>query len=726
MTDRTSLLITVQNPRPKEVAEGETVEFTIRREGGYVLEPLPIQVRIWEPNRAGLGGVNPTDEIHSFEFPAVPITADFVPSRGTTQRHSITVATLDDSDYEAQDSIRAEVVAVGGDLYKESRLRNEANILDNDRPDITLTADKTALGEGETVTFTLTRAVNTRIETTVGVAVDDPGGFLQGNSISDRVETPSSITFAPGEVTKTLAITPPEDWRDIPDSTLTFTVADEPHYTITADASIAVPVTDNDIAPQVSISFNQEEVNEGEPLILTVQRTGETKNPLEIPLTTGPADNQQYIVLGMDAGQSQLRITYNPPDDQYKGPDAQYAATLHPGPPEFWTATGVTTVTGTILDNDPYVVSVQALEAVVNEGFVLPVRISRNGHKQEALVVKYRISEEGDAIRDAVLGDHSKRIPAGSSSTDENHIAGWQDGSDGDLPEVSVGKQSDWVNEGDVVVFTLTRTGDTTDTLEVSLRLIKTRLKYDSSGYLNEQEEVALTIPAGASTLNVTRSTTDDIINSGDQTYVAVLLPGPYDTGSDANQRVWVQDDDRLTVTLTPATAEYTEGDRMTATLSRTGDTTSYLTPDVHFTITQQLPPGHQNRDVGNDWPFARIENGLATQTSIFAPTGRVEALGAEGRIWLVPDDCPNGSSDCVGAPVTPHYCLDDPGIPTARCGYEPQYLRGTEYEQTFKIYNAFMGVCMTKTLERPTGPRWRRGRRRPSRCTGTAGSRTT
>ena len=250
VTDRTSLLITVQNPRPKEVAEGETVEFTIRREGGYVLEPLPIQVRIWEPNRAGLGGVNPTDEIHSFEFPAVPITADFVPSRGTTQRHSITVATLDDSDYEAQDSIRAEVVAVGGDLYKESRLRNEANILDNDRPDITLTADKTALGEGETVTFTLTRAVNTRIETTVGVAVDDPGGFLQGNSISDRVETPSSITFAPGEVTKTLAITPPEDWRDIPDSTLTFTVADEPHYTITADASIAVPVTDNDIAPQ--------------------------------------------------------------------------------------------------------------------------------------------------------------------------------------------------------------------------------------------------------------------------------------------------------------------------------------------------------------------------------------------------------------------------------------------------------------------------------------------
>ena len=59
-------------------------------------------------------------------------------------------------------------------------------ILDDDRPTISLAADATSITEGEPVTFTLTRANATAVELIVGVTVDDPGGFLEGNDASPR------------------------------------------------------------------------------------------------------------------------------------------------------------------------------------------------------------------------------------------------------------------------------------------------------------------------------------------------------------------------------------------------------------------------------------------------------------------------------------------------------------------------------------------------------------
>ena len=110
------------------------------------------------------------------------------------------------------------------------------------------------------------------------------------------MEVPSSVVFAPGEVTKEVTLTPPDDYRDIPDSALTFTVAAEPGYEIVGPASLTVQVADNDVAPQVQISFNHAEVDEGEDLVLTIARIGELKNDLEVELTLGPVGNQRFSV----------------------------------------------------------------------------------------------------------------------------------------------------------------------------------------------------------------------------------------------------------------------------------------------------------------------------------------------------------------------------------------------------------------------------------------------
>ena len=395
------------------------------------MEPHTVQVRTWEPNQRMADGTNPTDRVHDVVFPAVPMTDRFV--EYVTQTETLTIATRDDSVYEPQDTFMAGLLVPSSLSDRLLLLSTKTvRILDDDRPTITLSVDDTSITEGDTATFTLTRGNNTADQLLVGVSVDDPGGFLEGNVASEAVEVPSSVTFAPGEATREITITPPDDWRDILDNAITFTVAQEPHYDIVGSNSLTVQVADNDTAPQVSIAFNHAEVDEGTDLVLEIRRTGEDKNPLEIPITAGPVGNQQYHVFGMDAGMSLLTYRYHQPDDSYKGPDHHYQATLHPGSAEFWTPTGATTVTGAIVDNDPYIVGVEAYRNDINEGNLLDYRIFHNGHTGEPLQVRVNHSENGNAVYDATLGNRTHTIPAGTAYITPGYITHRNDGYDED------------------------------------------------------------------------------------------------------------------------------------------------------------------------------------------------------------------------------------------------------------------------------------------------------
>ena len=81
-----------------------------RVERGYALEPLTIQVRTWEPNQRAPDGTNPTDQIHTLVFPALPMTSEFVQSRGINQTLRITVTTTQDTLQETSDVIKAELL----------------------------------------------------------------------------------------------------------------------------------------------------------------------------------------------------------------------------------------------------------------------------------------------------------------------------------------------------------------------------------------------------------------------------------------------------------------------------------------------------------------------------------------------------------------------------------------------------------------------------------------
>ena len=422
---------TIMPPDPTEVVEGGEVTFTIQRSRGNPHEPLQAQLRTWEPNRTNLDGTNPTEQLHDLTFPAVEVGSDW--QDFLVQTLDITVTATDDAIFETFDLLRIELLSPKK-FYNQSVTKHAVKILDNDQPTITLTADETSITEGDPVTFTLTRGVNTTGELIVGVQVDDPGGFLQGDypGDADGVEVPTRVTFADGETTKTFAITPPDDRRDIADSSLTFSVERALKYEILGTNPWIVQVADNDVAPQVQISFNHDEVEEGEDLVLTITRIGEDKNGLAIPLTGGTVDDQQSMVVGMAPGQSEVLFRYRLPDDERKGPDVEYSFTLQPENLEFWTPTGDTTVRAKIVDNDPYRVGIQAFSNSVDEGQDVLYRITHDGHTAESLQVKVRYSEIGHAVVDGLLGITIQTISVGESGRSRAVTTQAADGSDGD------------------------------------------------------------------------------------------------------------------------------------------------------------------------------------------------------------------------------------------------------------------------------------------------------
>ena len=248
------------------------------------------------------------------------------------------------------------------------------------------------------------------------------------------------------------------------------------------------------------------------------------------------------------------------------------------------------------------------------------------------------------------------------------------------LPKLRITENSPWVNEGEDVVFTLQRIGDTEASLDVNVRVFKNGGDADTN-FIQEVGNEVVTFAAGADTTTLTIATVDDNLNHGDRNIVAAIAPGAYFIDESVpnvdEEMVWIQDDDRPTVTLTPATDEFEEGTPQMVTLNRVGDNSPYLSIPTMIETTVHHPNSADERTTLYEFPFTRINKGLASFASRIGTTQQVEALGASGRVWFLP-----------------RTCIDSPEYPSLDgCGDSPQYLRGSQYEQTFIIYSKFRGV---------------------------------
>ena len=424
-------------------------------------------------------------------------------------------------------------------------------------------------------------------------------------------------------------------------------------------------------------------------------------------------------------------------DDERQGTYTVTAQLVFPptyGHPWSYWRDGSLSESVTVRDNELQSVHIPAGDRRVIEGETVTFSILRKGKEPTPLTVNLEIEAPTEYVTGTVPS--SVTIPGGSErvefeiQTVDDSVAEDKgeltvtvlDGTgyrpvypetstitifdnDGGLPSVRVTKAEAWVDEGEDVVFTVTRSGVIQNPLDVRLSLYRLRYRVTAADLSDPtlgvttpeklipfgQEEITLSFPAGTASLTVTRSTTDDSFNYGNSTYHAIILADAdddYDANYDYAASVWVQDDDRPTVTVSapttpfygrpiqpyPGVALINPPTSLSVTLTRTGDASGRLPIENRTSYTTPQPAPVQDVTVEpSDRLPQYIPPGATSAAVHFSGLKGVNALGRTHRFFL----------------ADPHHCPDDPEA----CGYRPQYTLGTSTEATLRVYGNFMGV---------------------------------
>ena len=256
-------------------------------------------------------------------------------------------------------------------------------------PVVAIAADQTSVTEGETATFTLTSNVPVTAALTVDISVSDPGSFLRGDQWRSPAVLPETASFEAGASTAQVSLTTRDDWRDIPDNSLTVTVDAGTGYSTSSDsASASVTVTDNDVAPELELQLDKTTLVEGEALTVTVRRRGNSRNPVQAPLAYGfQGQELKHGQVTINEGQRNFTFVPDTDDNDVDEADRTFEVKIlpltdtHDGvtESEYWTVRGSRTVTATVTDNDLPMVSVEALAQSYEEGEIGMIRIRRTG-----------------------------------------------------------------------------------------------------------------------------------------------------------------------------------------------------------------------------------------------------------------------------------------------------------------------------------------------------------
>ena len=548
---------------------------------------------------------------------------------------------------------------------------------------------------------------------------------------ADLVGTTGTLTFAPGETSAAIEVTVVQDLIAEPNEGFTVSLSN-PVYAELQDrqTSLRARGVILDDEPTVTLEVTDTTVDEGADVVVTLTRTGDTSRELTAWLRIVEQGSITYPAVTFSVGFGTATHTITTEDDH----EALGTYDLNIGVAHPVNDIGETNtyhrsegeVTITVRDDDLPTVWIETTDPDGSPGngnpypqVTIPRRIYEGDGmhfilKRQRRGPELTINLEGTGASSFITatlpttvtmaqGETSARIhiPTYDDAVSEIHGeftltvkdgTGYRPGDpesadhwiyDDDTtgqPKLRISGEKDWVNEGEDVVFTLQRTGDTQASLEANLLIIKT--KSNEQCMLDQtMRDRTVTFAAGSDTATVTITTEDDDRNRGDNTVVAAIGLGVYliddSTPNVDEDIVWIQDDDRTTVTLTPATDEFEEGTQMRVTLDRTGHPSPLLWVETMVEVTVLHPDSAKEQTFSFTAPFTRIDQGESSTTSQYGSARRVEALGATGRIWF-----------------EQKACIDSPGsVSAGGCGYGAQYLRGSQYEQDFTIYNPFMGV---------------------------------
>ena len=454
----------------------------------------------------------------------------------------------------------------------------------------------------------------------------------------------------------------------------------------------------------------------------TVTRTGPTDQSLNVFFSTSggvaPATDGADLSGGMmsvfiPAGASSAVLTVNAePDDAFEA-DENFTVTLTnpvgpaPGTSLYTVSATEGSASGTILNDDapglPYVlIDRTSVDLFGMEGFgntEMSITFVRTGDLSQALTASYSVlpsnspmsrpatpgadftgdlsgtvtfaaDEASATIRFQVTEDMVSESPEGFSvelvdGVDYNiddkasvFLTIHDNEPPPVLPTVSIAGPAGPATEGSPLAFTLTRTGDLTDTLTVGLMAMPGSAMMGMDFTAPSQA----TFAAGEATTVVNVITTDDAMAEGSESFTLQINPTPvYNIGAPSMASGTISDNDGAPPPIMPVvTISATDGVRTEAldgpdflfTFTRTGDLTGPLT--VNYNIMSSFPTGAQPVQDFNGGFSGSVTFAAGSETANLSLEAFEDAL-AEGpesfTVSVAPP--PPGGSYVVGAPFT-------------------------------------------------------------------------
>ena len=182
---------------PEPITEGDTAVFTFTREGG-VSHELEVSVSVL-PTGDYLDGAAPT----AVTFAVGSVTAD------------LSIATDDDSTLEGDGHI-AVLLRQGTDYDTTGTLLQTAQVRDNDRPVVTITAVTTPIDEGASAVFSV-EATGGVITEAFDVAVTETGSMISGSrDLAQKSPSNRAARHAHAHPLQRSAFIAETSWRHLP------------------------------------------------------------------------------------------------------------------------------------------------------------------------------------------------------------------------------------------------------------------------------------------------------------------------------------------------------------------------------------------------------------------------------------------------------------------------------------------------------------------------------
>ena len=544
--------------------------------------------------------------------------------------------------------------------------RATVTVVDNDGPVVTVAASAdSAVTEGNPATFTVTRAGVLSDSFTVDVTVTQEGEYLTD-------APPTQVVFPPGQANATLSVPTHDDdlWEQNGSVTATIPSGGDV-WTVGESASASRTVENNDLEQYLTVAARAAKVSEGRDAVFVLTRK-------QISVT-----GEEETLLTDASGRGELTVTVAIDEEP---PDAHT--------PRFTTG-------------DSRMVTFAAGAATAT---VSLATAENHYHQPDGTVTATVQAQDG------------VRVPA---EDEEGYSADVIIDDDDILPLVSVSAAESEVDEGDDVIFTLTRTGDTTRGLRVYLDLeglmkiatpatkslmpidtspirfddlfgeIPSKIRYQT----RHRGDRALDFAPGNATATLTMTTVADEDPEGDGYLEVAIQPKKtaitYRVSSQRRARVLVRDDDLATLTFEvldppeelmgrPYTYAMVEGTVYEHRVTRTGDASTILGYEYELYRSGPLLSGDGVRfSVGA--PTRDYAGQLGPISLYGLASGKSSITTNERAIYVKPV----GGEMSIGL------------RPMPTCDYCPRYRLGTPASYLIEVINRAAGVSIEADSER-------------------------